>query len=165
MRISSLIESATRIMARLAELPPGTTLSAERLSDLENISRDYVDQILQRLRRGALVTSQRGAQGGYCLARPAGEISVGMTVRAVEGRIFEAVSEKYCADAGRSCHRTARCGIRPVWERLGEVIEKYLDVVTLDQVASRGPAGRATREAVASPLSSSTRRVDVKGTR
>lgn len=141
MRITSLVECSARIMVRLAALPPGGTLSAEKISEVEGISRDYVDQILQRLRRGRLAASTRGAQGGYRLARPAAEISIGAMVRAIEGRIFEEVCGKFGSDA-TLCGPRAACGLRPVWQRLGEMIEGYLDQVTLDQLV---PAGHACR--------------------
>ncbi len=135
MRITSLVEFAARIMVRLAGLAPQATLSADKLSELENISRDYVDQILHRLRKGELVVSRRGAQGGYALARPASQISVGAVIRSVEGGIFEEVCERYsCGE--QQCHHLTACGLRPVWERLGELIEGYLDGVTLDQLVA-----------------------------
>lgn len=142
MRITALVECSARIMVRLASLPPGATLSAEKLSDLENISRDYVDQILQRLRRGRLVASTRGAQGGYSLARPASDISVGMVMRAVEGRIFEEVCDKY-STGEHQCHHLTGCGIRPMWQRLGDLIEGFLDRVTLEQLAGSEPRVRS----------------------
>lgn len=142
MRITALVECSARIMVRLASLPEGATLSAEKLSDLENISRDYVDQILQRLRRGRLVASTRGAQGGYSLARPASDISVGMVMRAVEGRIFEEVCEKYSAGE-HQCHHLSNCGIRPMWQKLGELVEGFLDHVSLDQLAGSEPRVRS----------------------
>ena len=142
MRITSLVEFSARIMVRLAALPPGATLSADKLADLENISRDYVDQILQRLRRGGLVASQRGAQGGYSLAKPASEISIGAMMRAVEGGIFEEVCGKYSA-GDHQCHHLQGCGLRPVWQRLGDMIEGFLDHVTIEQLTGSEPRVRA----------------------
>ncbi|MBI4345265.1 MAG: Rrf2 family transcriptional regulator [Elusimicrobia bacterium] len=141
MRITSLVECSTRIMVRLASLPSGSTMAAEKLSELENISRDYVDQILQRLRRGGLVSSTRGAQGGYSLARRPNEVSIGEIVRAVEGKVFEEVCERY-SEGPDQCHHLTNCGIRPVWQRLGEMIEGFLDQVTLDQLSSAEPRVR-----------------------
>ncbi len=142
MRITSLVECAARIMVRLAGLPAGSTLSAEKLSDLENISRDYVDQILQRLRKGELISSHRGAQGGYYLARPSSQITIGMTIRAVEGRVFEEVCEKY-ATGESQCRHADGCGLRPVWQKLGEMVEGFLDRVTLEQLTLQEPKVRA----------------------
>ena len=138
MRITSLVECSARIMVRLASLPAGATLSAEKLSDIENISRDYVDQILQRLRKGRLIASTRGPQGGYGLARPASKITIGETIRAVEGRVFEEVCGKF-SGGGEGCHHSDACGLRPVWQKLGGMIEEYLDRVTLEQLAAADP--------------------------
>ncbi len=142
MRITSLVECAARIMVRLASLPAGATLSAEKLSELENISRDYVDQILQRLRRGTLVASTRGAQGGYSLAKAPSAISIGELVRAVEGQVFEEVCGRY-SSGEHECTHMSNCGIRPVWQRLGELIEGFLDKVTLDQLTTSEPKVRS----------------------
>ncbi|MBI4425660.1 MAG: Rrf2 family transcriptional regulator [Elusimicrobia bacterium] len=138
MRITTQVEYAARVLVRLASLPPGGTLSAEKLSEQENISRDYLDQILLRLRRGQLVQSTRGAQGGYALARPASKISIGTMMRAVEGAIFEEVCDKY-SSGEHQCHHLTGCGLRPVWERLGSLITGFLDQVTLDQLIIREP--------------------------
>lgn len=142
MRITSLVECSARIMVRLASLPTGRKTSAEKLSELENITRDYVDQILQRLRRGGLVASTRGSQGGYSLSRRPAEISIGEIVRAVEGKVFEEVCERY-SEGPDQCHHLTNCGIRPVWQRLGEMIEGFLDHVALDQLTLSEPRVRS----------------------
>ena len=164
MRITSLVEFAARVMVRLATLPPGATLSAEKLSEIEDISRDYMDQILQRLRRGKLVASTRGAQGGYSLARPASEITIGATIRVVEGRIFQEVCGKFSSE--ESCGHQGGCGLRPVWQKLGGMIEDYLDHVTLAELASgcavnREPAGACAAGACAT-VQKELRRIDDK---
>lgn len=130
LRIGSSVEYGMRLMVRLAREPEGGTLSAERLSALENVPRDYVDQLLHRLRRAGLVESRRGAQGGYKLsARPA-EIAVGRIVKAVDEGVFEGVCGRY-AEGEQQCTHTGSCGIRPVWEKLGLMVEDYLDRVSL----------------------------------
>ncbi|MEK9146172.1 MAG: Rrf2 family transcriptional regulator, partial [Elusimicrobiota bacterium] len=95
MRIASSVEYATRVMLMLASLEPSATLSAEKISAAENIPRDYMDQILARLRRSSLVLSRRGAQGGYCLAKAPSAITMGMIVRAVDETVFEQVCDRY----------------------------------------------------------------------
>ena len=138
LRIGSSVEYATRLMVRLAAQSPGETLSAERMSSLENVPRDYVDQILQRLRRAGLVDSRRGAQGGYRLASPAARITVGRIVKAVDEGVFEAVCDRYSAGDTKCSHADA-CGIRPVWQRLGLFVEDYLDKVTLAELLEPEP--------------------------
>lgn len=133
LRIGSSIEYGMRVMVRLAGEAEGGTLSAERLSALENIPRDYVDQLLQRLRRAGLVDSRRGAQGGYRLAVPARKATIGQIVKAVDDGVFEGVCGRYSAGQSQ-CSHVGGCGIRPVWERLGLIIEDYLDKVSLAEL-------------------------------
>ncbi|MDE2292818.1 MAG: Rrf2 family transcriptional regulator [Elusimicrobia bacterium] len=130
LRIGSSVEYAMRLMVRLASLAEGGTLSAERLSALENVPRDYVDQLLQRLRRAGLVDSRRGAQGGYRLSKAPSAIPLGRVIKAVDEGVFEAVCDRY-TEGDAQCSRLEECGIRPVWSRLGLIVEDYLDKVSL----------------------------------
>ena len=84
------------------------------------------------------IASTRGPQGGYGLARPASKITIGETIRAVEGRVFEEVCGKF-SGGGEGCHHSDACGLRPVWQKLGGMIEEYLDRVTLEQLAAADP--------------------------
>ncbi|TPW21886.1 MAG: Rrf2 family DNA-binding protein [Elusimicrobia bacterium] len=130
LRIGSSVEYGMRLMVRLAREADGATLSAERLSELENVPRDYVDQLLHRLRRAGLVESRRGAQGGYKLSSKPADIAVGRIVKAVDEGVFEGVCGRY-AEGEQQCTHTGSCGIRPVWERLGLLVEDYLERVSL----------------------------------
>lgn len=127
------MEYSARIMARLASDAGSGSLSAERLSAEENIPRDFVDQLLMRLRRAGLVASRRGARGGYALAKSAGEISVGDIIKAVDSDIFLPVCRRYSEGPSR-CARKDGCRIRPVWTRLGELIEGHLRGVRLSDL-------------------------------
>lgn len=139
LRIGSQTEYSARIMIRLAAQAEAAPLCAQRIAALERIPRDYVDQLLMRLRRAGLVRSLRGVRGGYVLARPMREVSVGNVIRAVEARVFEPVCSRYTARPGR-CPRPDGCGMRPVWEKLGRLVEGYLDGVSLDELApAAGP--------------------------
>jgi len=135
MRISSSVEYGMRVMVHLARHRAKAPLSAEFLSTADNIPKDYVEQILWRLRQAGLVESRRGPAGGYALARAAEEIRVGDIVRAVEAVVFPDICERYTQGA-QDCRHQVLCGIRPIWRRLGRLIEDYLDSVRLDQVAA-----------------------------
>lgn len=133
MRITSSTEYGTRLMVALARVYGQEPVSADKLSHAENVPVDYVNQILLKLRRAGLAHSQRGQGGGYMLSRAPGEITLGDVLRAVEGRIFEDVCEKYSA-AEKDCHHQSACGISPVWKKLGIMIEQYFDGITLAAV-------------------------------
>ena len=141
MRISASAEYGARILVQLARLPQGAAINAEKISATENIPRAYVDQILLRLKRAGIVESQRGVQGGHRLAKPPSEITIGGMMRAVEGSIFEDVCQKYSTGDHR-CTHTAGCDIKPVWRRLTQLVEDYLDHLTLDRLLTESkPCG------------------------
>ena len=70
MRVSAKVDYALRAMAELAAAPPGFT-TAEQLASAQQIPPKFLESILSQLRSAGLVSSQRGAEGGYQLARPA----------------------------------------------------------------------------------------------
>lgn len=130
MRITSSIEYATRLMVALAEEHGNAPVPAERLAESDNVPADYVSQILVKLRRAGLVTSHRGSAGGYSLSRPPAEITIEQVVRAVDGAVFEEVCERY--DAGtKDCRHQEKCAISPVWTKLGVLVTRYFESVTL----------------------------------
>lgn len=130
MKITSSIEYAARLMVGLARGHGGPPVPAERLACSENVPVDYVNQLLLRLRRAGLVESHRGTAGGYRLSREAALITLAQIVRAVDGKVFEDVCERYGAGK-RDCHHQGGCSISPVWKKLGRLIEDYLESVTL----------------------------------
>src|SRR3989338_5009727 len=131
MRITSSVEYAARLMAGLSRLHGQTPVAAEKLSESENVPTGYVNQILLRLKRAGLVESHRGIGGGYNLSRPPQQIRLSQVVRAVEGEIFESVCGRYEAGKKDCHHQGDHCGISPVWQRLGALIEEYFDGITL----------------------------------
>lgn len=133
LKISSSVEYGSRIVVRLASQKADDPMTAERLAESENIPRDYVDQLLMRLRRAGIVVSRRGVRGGYLLAKPAEDISVGSVMRAVDDGVFESICEKY-ADGDQVCAHTEECGIRPVWQRLASLVENSLDKVSITEL-------------------------------
>jgi Rrf2 family protein len=84
-RISAKADYAVRAMAELAASPPGQPVKAEALAALQDIPRNFLDNILSELRAAGLVRTLRGPEGGSMLGRPAKEITVAEVLRAVEG--------------------------------------------------------------------------------
>lgn len=91
------------------------------------VPEDYLEQLLGGLRRAGLVTTVRGAQGGYALAKPPEAISVGDIIDALEGplSISDCVGDETC------CHRSGECQSRRVWEYLSRSINDLLGSITL----------------------------------
>jgi len=91
----------------------------------------YLEQLLGSLRKAGLVTTTRGAQGGYQLAKPPSEITVGHIIDAMEGPLN--LSE--CAVEGEaSCPHSDGCPARRVWEYLTDSINNLLYSVTLQDM-------------------------------
>ncbi len=84
MQISAKAEYAVRAMAELAISPPGP-VKGERLAHAQELPAKFLENILLALRNDGLVISQRGAEGGYWLAKPANEITLADIIRAVDG--------------------------------------------------------------------------------
>ena len=119
-------------MAELARLHgSGELAQIESLADTEAVPANFLAQILSKLRNYGLITSRRGSQGGYTLARPADEISLYDILVAVEGQCLQLSGNS----AGRSGRR-----VKQVWIEIGQELEAKLKSYTLDQIASQDPA-------------------------
>jgi Rrf2 family protein len=88
----------------------------------------YLERILNILRKGDLVDSFKGANGGYALKRPAAKISVADIVIALEGPI----EPMKCV--GKTCRMEKACSLKNVWEILGRQIEKTLGKIKLSDL-------------------------------
>src|SRR5260370_13719682 len=84
MRLSARADYALRAAAELA-IGDGTPITAEHLASAQRIPVKFLENILTQLRRAGLVRSQRGAAGGFWLARPAADIALADIIRAVDG--------------------------------------------------------------------------------
>ena len=94
------------------------------------VPKQDLEQILGNLRRAGLVTTVRGAQGGYQLARDPHEMSMRDIIDAAEGPIE--LSE--CAGAEPACHRSGTCAVRRVWQRVTDSINNELDKIRLSDM-------------------------------
>jgi Rrf2 family protein len=86
--ISAKSDYAVRALLVLAEHAPAL-VKIDMVIAEQQLPRKFVEAILGDLRRAGIVRSMRGAEGGYALARPAGEISIGAVIRAVDGPLAE----------------------------------------------------------------------------
>jgi len=105
---------------------------------LQNIStvgvpKQYLEQILGNLRRAGLVSTVRGAQGGYQMARSPEETTLRDIIDAVEGPIE--LSE--CASADGNCHKSGTCPVRWVWQRVTDSINQELEKIKLSDMLNQ----------------------------
>lgn len=126
LRIAKLTDYATVVMTCLAD-DAAAVHSTVGLAEKARLELPTVSKVLKSLCHAGLVESFRGANGGYRLARPAGEISVADIVIAMEGPIG---MTECSAHSGR-CDHERHCGVRGNWQRINQAIEQALTSVTL----------------------------------
>ena len=130
MKLSTKARYGLRALIDLALYSENETVSIQSIARRQNISDSYLEQLMRKLRSAGLIVSVRGAQGGYKLARPANEISVGDVLRALEGSL-EAVT---CGGEDNSCQGADLCVTKFVWERINSSIRDTVDSIKLSQL-------------------------------
>ncbi|MBE5808267.1 MAG: Rrf2 family transcriptional regulator [Clostridiales bacterium] len=135
MLISTRGRYALRFMIDLAEHNNGEAVTLRAVSQRQDISVKYLEQIVTLLNRAGLIRSIRGNQGGYVLARAPEEYTAGTILNAVEGTL----SPVTCIEQGaETCQRYPICKTVRFWEGLDRVIRDYVDSMTLKDLAE-GP--------------------------
>lgn len=130
MRITTWAEYGLICAVHLARRYGEGPVTGREVAALERLPGDYVEQILLRLRRAAIVSSVRGARGGYELARLPEQISVREVVAASELGTFDLHCVSHPLSSDR-CSDASQCSIRPVWLMLQSKIDEVLDNVNL----------------------------------
>ncbi len=121
-------------MVALARRYGDGPVSLSEIARAQGISQGYLEQVAAALRRAGLLISQRGAAGGYTLAREPQAITVGDVIRVLEGDIvpMTCVTDEFSCDA--PCAREGQCATRDVWLTVRMQLEKTLDNTTLSDL-------------------------------
>ncbi len=131
-KVSTRGQNAVLLMYELTK-SDGAYVSLARIASKQNVSQGYLEQIVGPLRDTGLVVSRRGSGGGYALAKPAADITVGQIVRAVEGP----VTPVRCVVGGAPDSCPEDCQARAVWMKVSEAIDSALDSFTLENLVNR----------------------------
>ncbi len=140
MRVTAKGEYATQAVLYLALQYPGV-LTIHDIAQRHHIPLKYLEQILLELKRGGVLESKRGVNGGYTLARAPKEISVGEVLRIVDG----AFAESSCIHneaMGGMCVEGQSCGLKQTWRDVQGAVEKILFATTFEDVRKRTLNGR-----------------------
>lgn len=130
MKLSTKGRYGLKAMLELALNYDNGPVSIKHISERQNISERYLEQIFSKLKKSGLIKSIRGAQGGYVLAKHPEEISVGDILRVLEGPIT--ISE-CLLDSGK-CDNTSKCATRFVWKRMKSAIDEVIDTTYLQDM-------------------------------
>ncbi len=130
-QVSARAEYAVRAAVELARLPAHRAISAERVAMQADVPGKFLEAILTDLRHAGLVVTQRGAQGGCRLARPADQITVGEVFSAVEG----VPGQVRGLDPRDVAYPIGNDAVRLLWVGLQASLVRVLSAVTLAQLA------------------------------
>src|ERR1700754_1568787 len=138
MLFSTKAEYGVRLMIELGRQPGSTPISLNSVAEAENLPLSYLEHLVAKLRKAGLVTSTRGAHGGYRLAMPAAEITMDDVVQALEGQIapmecFHETPEGrvLCSHEDNSA---GGCATKLLWTRVQNGVTKALAGTTLEEL-------------------------------
>jgi Rrf2 family protein len=131
LKISTKGRYALRLMIDLAQHDTGEYIRLKDISKRQDISIKYLEQIISQLSKAGYVRSIRGPQGGYMLARKPAGYTAGDILRITEGSLapIECISEN-----AAPCSREQQCTTLPFFKGLYQVIEEYVDGITLEDL-------------------------------
>jgi Rrf2 family protein len=109
-------------------------VTIKSISERQEISGKYLEQIISTLSRAGFVKSVRGSQGGYKLAKPASEYTVGSILRLIEGSL---VPVACMDDEPNRCARCETCVTLDVWKQIDEAVSGVVDHITLEDLVKK----------------------------
>ena len=131
MKISTKGRYALRMLIDLSEHRYDGFVSLKDIAERQNISKKYLEQIVTLLNGADMLRTNRGYQGGYMLAKAPDQYTVGQILRLTEGGLS---SVACLVDDPNQCERSSHCMTLPVWKGLDNVINEYLDSITLQDI-------------------------------
>lgn len=137
MLVSTKGRYALRMMLQLAETPD-KPVRIKEVAVCQDISPKYLEQIMIVLKSSGFVDSLRGPRGGYTLARPSKDITIGSIIRAMEGNLsIDCVVSK-----GESCERSSDCKAHMLWNKIDVAVSEIIDKTTLQDMVEWKPESR-----------------------
>ena len=132
MKLSTRGRYGLRAMVDLAANSGEEAVCIQSIARRQNISESYLEQLVRLLRKAGLVTSVRGAGGGYRLAKPADSISVGDVLRALEGNLDAVACGAFQKE--HPCRGADQCVTKYVWKKINDAIGQAVDSIRLSEL-------------------------------
>lgn len=133
MKISTKGRYGLRAVIDIALHGESEPVSLSDIAIRQDISMGYLEQLISRLRKAGVVTSVRGAKGGYSLAASKDKISVGEILRALEGDLSP-VNCSEISENGTPCKESGQCISKLVWKRISDSINDAVDNLMLSDL-------------------------------
>ena len=140
MRLTTKGRYGLRAVANLAcvHAHSDRPVSISQISEEEEISPEFLEQIFFKLKKAGVIRSVRGPKGGFLLNQEPGEITVRKILEAVGEPIFPVP----CTNPAAGCEREEICCMSPVWHRFHTMMEDFLSGITLQDIIDREPKAR-----------------------
>ncbi len=132
MKLSTKGQYGVKAMFDLALHYGDGPIPIRNIAERQGISEYYLEQLMAVLRRGKLVKSIRGAQGGYVLSKKPSLITVGEILDLLEGPVE--ISE--CLDENVECSRMSNCATRLIWIKIKKAIDDVVNSITLSDMVN-----------------------------
>ncbi|MCM1244205.1 MAG: Rrf2 family transcriptional regulator [Roseburia sp.] len=133
MKISTKGRYGLRAVIDIAIHGENDPVSLSDIAIRQDISISYLEQLIAKLKKAHIVTSVRGAKGGYSLAAPMNKISVGEILRALEGNLSP-VNCSEVTENGNPCKESEQCITKIVWRRISDSINNAVDNLMLSDL-------------------------------
>jgi Rrf2 family cysteine metabolism transcriptional repressor len=155
MLFSTKAEYGVRLMVELGRQPGSAPVALSAVAEAENLPLSYLEHLVAKLRHAGLVTSTRGARGGYQLARAPEQITMDEVVEALEGQIAPMECFHITPEGKVLCSHEVdgdhACATKLLWTRVQGGVNKALSGTTLaDLVEFAGPRPSTSKESVGS---------------
>jgi Rrf2 family protein len=144
MKLSTKGRYGLRAVLDLAVHADEEAVALSQIAERQGISMNYLEQLIAKLKKAGIVTGIRGAQGGYKLAAPAEEISVGAILRALEGNLNPVDCSEM--NKGGMCSNSDSCVTKYVWKRISDSINDAVDSIKLSELVAESKKIQAGAE-------------------
>ena len=138
MKVGSRGDYGLRALVYLASCQTGEPVQIHAIAERQQIPEDYLRQLLVNLRLAGLVRSVRGPHGGYLLAKPAAEISMGEVLDVLEGPAAP-MHCRHLDEGGPRCDLLAGCNMRAKWREATRALQQELAETSLAELAKQEP--------------------------
>ena len=135
MKLSTRSRYGARMLLDLAKHGEHGPVGVGVISKRQNISLKYLEKLTRSLKKSGIIRSQRGAKGGYQLAKPPSEITMGEIVRVLEGDL----SLVACTNGRTTCPRRDICPTIGLWREVSQALLEKLDSITLASLLASYP--------------------------
>jgi Rrf2 family protein len=143
MIISAKCQYALRAVYEIARSNAGVVVTIGDVAKAQRVPKRYLEGILNQLRKGGILEAHRGRHGGYALAKPMKDLSVGDIVRVIDGPILavECVEKSKVTD----CPMREDCVFLPTWQMVQEAIDQALNSSNFDQLIKMSEEAKASQ--------------------